>query len=370
MRIPWLPIVMFASIAAAAGAEEWSMKLSDYPRPPAPDAGWGIHDDSNCMWMPDDPRAFFRMLRRDLGLTWFKALACGTSRLDMVRAAVAEGVEPVVRIYVAHPAPFYPRPGAEEDELRRLVRLYVEAGAHYFECGNEPNLAIEWAPGEWDKPDRVERICEQWLRAKRIIHEEGGIPVFYAMSVGGEDGRPCGAWWEDCFKTFQRWGKLREAFDGAAFGTHLGTLNHPVDYPFDPQKNLPHATPEERIASLRQDHSCYLAVELLQHQMRTYLGREIPILSTEGGCFPGDASDKNYPEITPEMHRDFLLEIFARFNPEHDRYWGDSLFAQMCWIWQADGAFANDAWHNNPRGGDLPIVDALRTAPRFHRDIR
>ncbi len=352
---------------AAPQPVKLSMRLSDYPRPPAPDSGWGVHSDPNCSVQPEDPGAFFRMLRNRYGLTWFKVLACGDGALETVRAAAAAGVEPVVRIYVPAPAPFFPRPGRESEEFGRLVRKYVEAGAHYIECGNEPNLACEWAPGEWDKPDRVERICEQWLRASAIIREAGGIPVFYAMSVGGDDGRPCGEWWEDVFRTFQKRGKLREAFDGAAFGTHLGTLNHPVDYPFDPKKNLPHGTPEERIESLRKDHSCYLAVELLQHQMRTYLGQEIPILSTEGGCFPGDHSDENYPEITPEMHRDFLLEIFRRFNPQHPKYWGDSLFAQMCWIWQATGGFANDAWHNNPRDGDLPILPALEKEKRFHR---
>ena len=71
---------------------------------------------------------------------------------------------------------------------------------------------------------------------------------------------------------------------------------------------------------------------------------------------------------TPEIHRDWNLEIFRRFNPEHPKYWGDSLFAQMSWIWHADsGSFAIDSWHDNPKYGRMPILDALEAEPRFDR---
>lgn len=344
--------------------------LADYPRPPAPDTGWGIHDNPNCIWTPDDPDAFFKKLRERYGFTWFKVLACGANKLEVVRAARRQGVEPVVRLYVDRPAPHYPRPGAEEAELRSLVRQYVAAGAHYIEAGNEPNLSLEWAPGEWEKGNLTERVCEQWLRVRPMIAEEGGIPVFYAMSVGGEDGRSAGEWWEDTFQTFKKWGKIEEAFAGTAFGAHFGPSNHPLDYPFDAQRNMPHATKEERIASLMKNNTCYLGVELLQYQIRKYLPHPIPILSTEGGAFPDNQDDPNYPKITPELHKELNLGIFRQMNPEHPEYWGDLLFSQMSWIWHAEGGiFAIDSWHNNPKYGRMPILDALEEEPRFDRGV-
>lgn len=344
--------------------------LADYPRPPAPDTGWGIHDNPICTWIPPDPDAFFRQLREKWGICWFKVLACGANKIAVTKAARRQGVEPVVRLYHDRPAPHYPRPGREEAELRSLVRQYVAAGAHYIEVGNEPNLAMEWADGEWEKPDRTERLCRQWLRARRIVGEEGAIPVFYAMSVGGSDQRSAGAWWDACFATFHKWGKTEEAFAGCAFGVHLGPLNHPLDYPFDAKKNMPHATKAQRIESLMQNNSCYLGIELLIALMDKYLPHRIPVLSTEGGAFPDNQDDKGYPKITPELHRDLNLGIFQRLNPEHPEYWGDPLFAQMCWCWHDDGQFKIDSWWDNPKYGRLPILEALEKAPRFDRGER
>ena len=342
--------------------------LADYPRPPAPDTGWGIHDNPNCMWVPPEPDAFFKELKRRYGFSWFKVLACGDNKLGVVKACRRQGVEPVVRIYAAGPAPYYPRPGGEEAEFRKLVKAYVAAGARYIEAGNEPNLKCEWVEGEWEKGKLTERLCEQWLRVRKMIDEEGGIPVFYAMSVGGEDGRSAGLWWDDCFRTFQKWGKIEEAFAGAAMGAHLGTINHPVDYPFDPQRNMPHASREERFNSLMQRNTGYLGGEVLMHLMDRYLPCPIPILSTEGGTFVDNQDDKTYPKTTPETHRDWNLEIFRRFNPRHPRYWGDPLFAQMSWIWHADeGSFALDSWHEHPKYGRMPILDVLEKEPRFDR---
>jgi hypothetical protein len=171
---------------------------------------------------------------------------------------------------------------------------------------------------------------------------------------------------------------MEEAFAGTAFGAHLGTANHPLDYPFDAKRNMPHATPAERIASLLQNNTCYLGVELLTHQIHEYLPHPIPILSTEGGAFPDNEADPQYPRVTPEIHRDLNLGIFARMNPEHPEYWGDLLFSQMSWIWHADPAenatpeevrssFAWDSWSDHPEYGRMPILDALEQAPRFDR---
>lgn len=346
------------------------MALRDYPRPPKPDTGWGIHDDPNCNWVPPDPDEFFKELRGRWGMCWFKVLACGKNKLRVVEAARRQGVEPVVRLYHDRPAPHYPAPGAQETEFRELVRAYVQAGARYIEAGNEPNLTLEWANGEWDKPERTERLCRQWLRVRRMIAEEGGIPVFFAMSVGGEDGRSAGEWWDECFRIFTKWNKIEEAFAGTAMGAHFGPLNHPLDYPFDPQRNMPHSTPQERIESLMKNNSCYLGVELLTWLIHKYLPYPIPILSTEGGAFPDNHADPSYPKVTPELHRDLNLGIFERMNPKHPQYWGDLLFAQMSWIWHTDGGmFAIDSWENNPKYGRMPILGALEKAERFDRGM-
>ncbi len=340
------------------------LELADYPRPPAPDTGWGIHDSTDGVWKPSDPDAFFRELKKRWGFSWFKVLALGANKLDVVEAARRQGVEPVVRLYAGGPHPHYPRPGDEEREFRATVRAYVAAGAHYFETGNEPNIGTEWSPGEFDKPDPVERLCRQWLRVRSIVDEQGGIPVFYAMTPGS-----AGRWWKDCFETFAKWDKLEEAFAGAAFGAHLVPINHPLDYPFNKERNLPHATKAERFESLLKDNTCYLAVELIMHFMERHLPRPIPILSTEGGASLGSHEDRSYPRVTLERHRELNMEIFNRMNPRHPKYWGDALFAQMSWTYRGVGTFMMDGWFEHPEHGKLPILATMEKAEKFDRGV-
>lgn len=330
--------------------------LWEYPRPPAPDTGWGIHDHTDCSTREKDLDAFFKELKTRYGFSWFKVLACGLNKLPVVEAAHRQGVEPVVRLYAPGPHPFFPRPGEEEAQVRAQIRAYVKAGAHYFELGNEPNLGGEWADGAFDKPHAVERLCRQWLRVKKLVQEEGGIPVFYAMTPGS-----AGQWWADCFETFAKWGKIEDAFAGAAFGAHLGPINHPLDYPFNKEKNMPHATPEERFNSLLKDNTCYLAGELIMWLMDKYLPHPIPILSTEGGAFLGNQDDRNYPQVDLQRHAEMNMEIFNRFNPRHPNYWGDALFAQMCWEY--------DSWFHECAHGKLPILDAMEKAEKFDRGV-
>lgn len=352
-------LFVFLCVPACSLANEakppW-MALSEYPRPPAPDTGWGIHDRTDCSSIvaKEDLDAFFRDLKGRYGFSWFKVLACGSGKEEMVRAARRQGVEPFVRLYAAEPHPFFPSPGHEEAEFRTHVRGYVAAGAHYFEAGNEPNLGIEWVKVEFEKPDALEALCRQWLRVKKIIQEEGGIPVFYAMTPGS-----AGQWWRDCFETFKKWGKIEEAFAGAAFGAHLGPINHPLDYPFNPQKNMPHSTPEERLQSLLRDNTCYRAGELIMLLMDRYLPHPIPIMSTEGGAFLGSGEDANYPRVGFVRHAVVNMGIFERFNPDHPEYWGDALFAQMNWEY--------DSWFNEWTHRKMPILTLMEKAEKFDR---
>jgi hypothetical protein len=342
--------------------------LASYPRPASPDTGWGIHDDPRGDWLPPNPDQFFRELKGKYGFSWYKVLGLGANKVPVVAAARRQGVEPVVRLWVSGPSPFFPRPGKEEAEFRGHVRAYVQAGAHYFESGNEPNIGVEWVSGEFDKPDCIGRLCQQWLRVKLMIMQEGGIPVFYAMTPGS-----AGKWYADCFEWFKQHDKIEEAFAGAAIGAHLCSLNHPIDYPFNPEKNLPHATQAERFESLMKDNTCYRLGELIILLERKYLPYPIPILSTEGGTGLGCSEDGKYPKVTPELHREMNLDIFRRYNPASPKYWGDELFCQMSWIYHTStGSFMMDSWFKNPgynKGEDLPIIAALAKEPKFDRGV-
>lgn len=345
------------------------MRLQDYPRPPR-DSGWGLHGPAVLAWRPQGISAWFANLRR-MNLTWIKWLGnMQANDCDMVRAAADAGLEPIVRLYVAER---FPRP-LDAGELDHAVRAYVGAGAHYFETGNESNLANEWQPGQFAayQNRHIPVLVDLWLVDAAIVKAAGGIPVVYAMSVGSSqpDGRLAHWWWRDFLHELAARGRLG-ALDGAAWGVHIGALNHPLAYPLDPVNVADHHITETDVvqAMLTQnDSSCYQSVRLIQQMLRDAGLPDVPVLSTEGGCFPWDRPDPRYPEVTPEAHRDMLLEIYRRFNPAHPEYWGDALFCQCSWLAIGGSQWPNDQWLQNPRfGGDLPIVQALRQEPRFER---
>lgn len=153
------------------------MNLRDYPRPPA-DTGWGFHDSAGYDCKPANPADYARRLRQEFGITWFKALVAGTNKVDLVEAFTRQGIEVVVRLYSYRPHPHYV-------VSPTVVRAYVDAGAHYFEWGNEPNLHDEWDLASWDEGARVDKVCNQFLRNADAIRQGGGIPLMAALTPGG-----------------------------------------------------------------------------------------------------------------------------------------------------------------------------------------
>jgi len=309
------------------------MELCKYPRPPI-DTGWGFHDSAGTDAKVRDPAAYARYLRQDLGITWFKALVSGQNKTDLARVFTQEGIEVVVRLYAPQPHPGYVVSVAD-------VRAYVEAGVHYFEWGNEPNLVAEWNRASWDEGARVDKVCEQFLRNADAIRRGEGIPLLPALSPGGD--YPHRDWYRTMFDWFRLHGHL-VSLEGAALAVH----NRPLA-PWTFQE-----------------------YEWIDDLVRTYVGRSLPLLGTEAGYEVGWAQDPTWTPITPQMHADLNLEILRGFR---ERRWRDALFCQCLWLVDNFGHrdFAEAAWHNNQqwaKGGNLPAVDALRHEWASHPFVR
>ncbi len=311
------------------------MNLLDYPRPPA-DTGWGFHDSAGAHCRPADVAAYARYLRQELGITWFKALVSGTNKTDLVEAFSRQGIEVIVRLYSYRPHPHYVVSPAE-------VRAYVQAGAHYFEWGNEPNLTHEWDLASWNEGARVDKVCQQFLRNADAIRQAGGIPLLPALSPGGD--YPHRDWYRTTFEWLRLHQHLRD-LEGAALAIHNRPLNHPLTYT-DPTGAF------------------FLDYEWIDDLVRDYVGYSLPLLGTEAGYEPGWDQDATFPSIDLQRHAAYNLEIFRGFGPRGLTRWRDALFCQCMWIVDGFGheEFADSAWHHNQRwaaGGDLPAVEMLR----------
>ncbi len=309
--------------------------LSQYPRPPA-DTGWGFHDSAGADCRPGDAAGYARYLRQELGVTWFKLLARGTNKVDLARAFTQQGLEVIVRLYAGQPHPHYVVPEGE-------VRAYVDAGAHYFEWGNEPNLCLEWNRASWDEGARVDKVCQQFLRNAEVIRRAGGIPLFPALTPGGD--YPHRDWYRTTFEWLRQHGHL-SALDGAAMAIHNRPMNNPLNH-------------------IDSTGCNFLEYEWIDDLVRRYVGRSLPLLATEAGYEPGWNQNPSFPPIDPQRHAAYNVEILRNFGPHGSRRWRDSLFCQCMWLVDSFGHhdFSEAAWHGNRQwagGGNLPAVATLR----------
>lgn len=314
-------------------------RLADYPRP-KPDSGYGFH--INAAAYPPDPVVFEQQILpnlKALGATWVTVWLANASpaSLDYVKKLIDNGFEVVLRYHPVVPAP-HPYYVPDPNELAQFTRL----GVHYIVTGNEPNLKNENVD---DRVHSAAEIARQWVVSADRIKAAGGIPILYPMSSG-----PSGM---EMLRGMLEWMKANnalDALDGAAVAIHNRPLNKPLDV---------------------IDDSSFRTYELVDDLIREYLGHSLPILGTEAGYTFGDLIDPRFPRVSPEGHMNGNLEIIYGFR---DGRWRDSLFCQNFWILSGFGTrtFFADWWIENPLyfGQSLPIVEALKSMPKFERKFQ
>lgn len=365
------------------------MQLRDFPRPPD-DNGRGIHWSASLYHPRGRELAFWVQQLESMHIKWVKLLDDGGgSSLELCETLLAHGMMPIVRLYRREPNPGHIG-GREEEAVRRLVAL----GVRYFETNNEPDVSGEWKGGHMP-PNWLDLVVEHFIIDADKVLSLGGYPAVPAVGVGSkvnfvarvvERGR------EDLFRY------------GTWLAIHNYTLNHPLDYPYDPvnQEGVPLTREEyDRLgywawdgqpldlinrwraedknpgATLRDDPSCWLAFRLANDLVVEALGYSVPIISTEGGTMVGWREDRRYPRVTPDLHREWTVRINDFMQREAPEYY----FAVCHWLlanyrlghyapsWESQAWFTD--WWREPFGiqGELPTVQAVREMPSIPRAI-
>ncbi len=364
------------------------MELKDFPRPPQ-DNGRGIHWSASPYHPEGETLRFWINELKEMNIKWVKLLDDGGgSSLKVCEALLREGIMPIVRLYRHRPNPGHIG-GREVETVKKLVAI----GVRYFESNNEPNLPCEWQNG-YMPPNWLEIVAENLIIDADIILGLGGLPAIPAVSVGEKT---------DIFSEIAK--RRPDLFDSGIWAAiHNYTLNHPIDYPYDPvnQEGKP-LTLEEYLsygpvdwvwdnqplewinewrakdknpgATVMDDPSCFLAFEQANALIVRACGHSIPIISTEGGPVVGWRDDRRYPRITPALHRDMVVAINDYMQRQAPPYY----FAMCHWlianykIGHFDPTWETQAWYTdwwNERfglSGRLPAVDAVKAMPSITR---
>jgi hypothetical protein len=270
----------------------WS--LDAYPHPNG-DNGRGLH------WIPtttQSPAVIDRFVAdaQRMGVKWVTFLNNGGNIGDndyLVNKLVGAGIEPVMRLYTPTLEPI-------QGDIEGMVRHYSGMGVRYFQPFNEPNLDAENPDGNVS----VDRYLDAWIPAARAIVAGGGLPGFGSLAPGGD--------LDD-----QQF--LKQALDGlknrgdthlldrAWLSMHNYTWNHPIQD--------------------RGDGDGFFKFRAYHRIVQQALGRDLPIIGTEGGTFTGEQEDPKMASVTPDMAANWTQQSFSYMRNQREPW----LFASSVW---------------------------------------
>jgi hypothetical protein len=231
-----------------------------------------------------------------MGVRWVTFLNDGATTQDndyLVNKLVGAGIEPVMRVYSPTIEPL-------RGDIEGMVRHYTALGVHYFQPFNEPNLKCENADGNVS----VGRYLDAWVPAAQAIVRGGGLPGFGALAPGGDVDDQ--VFMKASLEGLKSRGQLG-ALDKAWLSMHNYTWNHPIED--------------------RGDGDGFFKFRAYDKMVRNALGRDLPIIGTEGGTFEAQQEDPNMPAVTAAMAASWTRDSFQYMRDKREPW----LFASSVW---------------------------------------
>jgi hypothetical protein len=304
------------------------LPLDAYPHPNG-DNGRGMH------WIPTtkQPTAIvdrFVAEAQRMGVKWVTFLNDGASvgQNDyLVNKLVGAGIEPIMRLYSPKLEPI-------KGDIEAMVRHYVGMGVHYFQPYNEPNLSIEQPDGV----PSVEHYLDAWLPAAKAIVRGGGLPGFGSLAPGGDKNDI--DFLHEALDSLKARGELG-SLDRAWLSMHNYTHNHAIEE--------------------RADTDGFYKFRAYHKIMSDALGRDVPIIGTEGGTFVGEHEDTTQPAIDANTAVNMANQAY-RYMRDRREPWN---FAYSFWTIANEAGGGTDREFNDQAlfkadGSASPIVRAMQ----------
>jgi hypothetical protein len=301
-----------------------ALRIEDYPRPPQ-DNGRGLH------WIPtlrSDQETVDRFVKAavDMKAKWVVFLNDGTKIGDndyLVSKLVANGIMPIMRIYTPNGRPI-------QGDVEALVRHYRALGVQYYQLYNEPNLREE----NEGRPPSVNRYLDLWIPAAEAVVRGGGLPGFGALAPGGDyDDLQFLSDFLDGLKARGR----TDLLDRAWVALHNYSWNRPNEF--------------------SEDSNGFLKFRWYDRLLRQKIGRSLPIISTEGGAYPGNQEDPRLPPNDEATSIKRVLDSYLYMRQAEPYY-----FAYTYWVLANDASGLTGPWSHQAlyRNGQwTPLAQAL-----------
>ncbi len=217
----------------------------------------------------------------------------------------------------------------------RDVQLLRDLGvAPYMQLYNEPALPAEWD----DQPIDQQRFLDNFILAVEQVYNAGGYVGLQFVDDG---------WLIAALQEIKARGG-EQVFQRMFLVPHPYGLNHPPDYTADPNGVLG-----------------------FLHQARLVeaeIGFVPPMIAGEGGWKWNATDDRNFPPISPELHRDYHVELFNWFRTgvlSNGEPLPDTLFAFCPWLLSDRGD--DSAWFDSFAGERTLTIEGVKAIPVFER---
>jgi hypothetical protein len=145
---------------------------------------------------------------------------------------------------------------------------------------------------------------DAWIPTAKAIVRGGGLPGFGSMAPGGDfdDQKFLVA----ALDSLQARGEVH-VLDKAWLSMHNYTWNHPIED--------------------RGDGDGFFKFRAYHTIVQAALGRDLPIIGTEGGSFIGEQEDSKMPAVTPGMAADWTQQAFKYLRDQREPW----MFASSVW---------------------------------------
>jgi hypothetical protein len=245
---------------------------------------------------------------------------------------VSAGIEPIMRIFTPTLQPI------DSSDLQHMVQHFSSMGVQYYQPYNEPNLNSEQPDGKAS----VERYLDNWIPAAQAIIRGGGLPGFGSMAPGGDIDDV--QFLTQALNGLEQRGQLG-LLERGWLSIHNYTHNHPID---------PVAGSDG-----------FFKFNTYHQVLSNALGRDLPIIGTEGGTFVGEQEDPNQPAADAATVAKWATQAYTYMRDQRAP-WN---FAYSFWTIANEAAGGTDPRFNaealfHGDGTQSQVVTALESMTR------
>ena len=301
---------------------------------------------------------------QSLGASWITLFAHDDFAIPepFITSLIKANIKPIIHLHSSTLKP------CKAANLKALLTAYANWGVQYIVFFDRPNQISSWSPTDWAQNKLVDRFLDLYLPCAEVALSLSLTPVLPPLEPGG-------SYWDTAFLRDLLLAIKRRGYaallDHMALSANAKLGNRPLEWgaggPERWPSTKPYYTPKGS-----QDQCGFHIFDWYLAISAAICERPIPLILFQVGCRVGDASDPQFPAVTPVNQTSRHLEIaqaLAGSSNQQDIVPPQVISINFGPLWAAPGdSEAPYAWFQ-ANGDKLPVVDSLKNWASSHNSV-